>query len=294
MIRIPPALRGPFFMIVAGFGWAAMMVFARTLADKFSTFELLFFRNVVGVLVILPWLVRGGLGVFRSRRPGLHAVRTILAYVGMFGLFYAVGRIALADVVALSFTQPLFIVVLAGILLGEMVSRRRWLATATGFVGMLVIVRPGFAEVGGATVAIIGSAVVYAGSNICIKVLMRTDTPTQALAWVNVMMLPLSAVPAAWTWVTPDATEALLLLGVGIGGAIGVYFVSHAYNSADASAVVPYDFLRLPITAAAAYAAFGETVDEWTWAGAAVIFAATYSLARFESGSMRRTRAAPG
>jgi drug/metabolite transporter (DMT)-like permease len=201
----------------------------------------------------------------------------------MFGVFFAIGKIALADVVALSFTQPLFIVVLAGLLLGEMVSRRRWLATAAGFAGVLVIVRPGFAEVGVATLAVIGAAAVYAGSNICIKLLMRTDTPAQALAWVNILMLPLSAVPAAYSWVTPDATEALMLLGVGLCGAVGVFFVSRAYRAADASAVVPYDFLRLPLTAAGGYALFGETVDEWTWAGAAIILAATYSLARTEA-----------
>jgi drug/metabolite transporter (DMT)-like permease len=294
MTRIPPVLRGPLYMIIAGFGWAAMMVFARALTSEYSTFELLFFRNLVGVLVIVPWLARGGMGVFRTQRLGLHVLRTLLAYVGMFGLFYAVGRIALGDVVALSFTQPLFIVVLAGILIGETIPQRRWLATAAGFLGVLVIVRPGFAEVGVATLAVLGSAAVYGGSNICIKVLMRTDTPAQALAWVNVMMLPLSAMPAALTWVTPEASEALLLLGVGIGGAIGVFFVSRAYQAADASAVVPYDFLRLPVTAAAAFVAFGETVDEWTWAGAAIIFAAIYSLARFEAAATRRTRDAPG
>jgi drug/metabolite transporter (DMT)-like permease len=294
MTGIPPVLRGPFYMIVAGFGWVTMMIFVRILADRFSTFELLFFRNLVGVVVIVPWLVRGGMSVFRTQRLGLHALRTLLAYVGMFGLFYAVGRIALGDVVALSFTQPLFIVVLAGILLAETISRRRWLATAAGFAGVLVIVRPGFAEVGAATLAVLGSAAVYGGSNICIKVLMRTDTPTQALAWVNVMMLPLSAAPAAWTWVTPNAVDAVLLLGVGIGGAIGVFFVSHAYRAADASAVVPYDFLRLPVTPAAAFVAFGEAVDEWTWAGAAIIFAAIYSLARLEAAATRRTRDAPG
>lgn len=282
-MRIAPALRGPLFMIVAGLGWTAMILCARNLAGTYSTFELLFFRNAVGVLVILPWLIRGGVAVFRTRRLALHGLRTALAYVGMFGAFYAIGKIALADVVALSFTQPLFIVVLAGLLLGETVSLGRRLATLAGFVGVLVIVRPGFAEVGVATLAVIGSAAVYAGSNVCIKLLMRTDTPAQALAWVNVMMLPLSAVPAAYTWVTPDALEAAMLLGVGAGGAIGVYFVSRAYHAADASAVVPYDFLRLPATAAGAYALFAETVDEWTWAGAAIIFVATYSLARAEA-----------
>jgi drug/metabolite transporter (DMT)-like permease len=96
-------------------------------------------------------------------------------------------------------------------------------------------------------------------------------------------MLPLAGIPAAIYWVAPTPVEWLMLIGLGLGGAVGVFFVSRAYHAADASAVVPYDFLRLPMTAFAAFVIFGETVDLWTWVGAAIIFGAIYNLARLDA-----------
>ena len=283
MQRVPPAARGPLFMVLAALGWAVMTLLVRMLSADFSTFELLFFRNVVGIAVIVPLVLRTGLGALRTQRLGLHTLRTLLAYLGMLGLFYGIAHIPLSDVVALSFTQPIFIALMAPLLLHEVVGLARWRATFVGFVGILVIVRPGFAEIGLATFAVIGAAIIYAGSNICIKALMRTDTPLHAVAYVNVLMLPLSTVPALLAWTTPSWHDAALLVGIGVSGAFGVYFVSRAYAAADASAVVPYDFLRLPLTAAAAYVLFDEVIDIWTWLGALVIFGSSYMLVRIEA-----------
>ena len=285
--ELPAAIRGAGYMVLAGISWTGMMVAVRLVSDDFHTFELLLFRNVIAVAVVLPMMLRGGAAVLRSDRLGLHAVRTVLAYLGMMGLYYGIAHIPLADVVALSFTQPLFITVMAAALLSEAVGVARWRATAVGFVGILIIVRPGFAEIGLATLAVLASAVIYAGSNICIKMLMRTDTATQSVAYVNLMMLPLSIVPALLVWTAPSWADAPAIVGIGLGGALGVYFVSRAYATADASAVVPYDFLRLPLTAAIGYVLFSEVADVWTWAGAAVIFGSSYMLVRLETRAER-------
>lgn len=285
MRDLPPALRGAVLMMLAAVFWTVMLVLVRTMSGKFSTFELMFFRNLVAVAVLTPLIMRsrGGLRGMRTGRLPMHCLRTLFAYLGMLGLFYGVARIALADAVALSFTQPLFIVVLAALVLREAVGAGRWAATAAGFAGVLIIVRPGFAEIGIATLVVLVSAALYAGSNICIKLLMRTDTPTQAVFYVNVLMIPLAVAPALLNWTAPGWADAPGLIGIGVSGTLGVYFVSGAYKAAEASAVVPYDFLRLPFTAAAAWVLFAEIADPWTWAGAAVIFAGTYSLARTES-----------
>ena len=289
MTRFPPALQGAVYMMFAAVSWTVMLILVRSLGDAYSTFEVLFVRNLVTVAFIVPLLVGSGGAVFRTRRMPLHCTRVAFAYIGILGLFYGLLHIPVADVVALSFTQPLFIAVLAAILLGEAVGVARWRAVAIGFAGVIVILRPGFEEIGSATLAVLASAAAYGASNICIKRLMTTDTPVQSTLYGNLLMLPLSALPAAFVWVTPGFWDALAMIGVGLGGMGGIYFVSRAYAVADASAVVPYDFLRLPLSAGAAWFLFGETSDIWMLLGAAIIFASSYALVRIET---REARAA--
>ena len=287
MTRFAPALQGAVYMMLAAVSWTVMLLLVRALGDAYSTFEILFVRNLVTVAFIVPLLMRSPGTVFRTQRMPLHCTRVAFAYIGILGLFYGLLHIPVADVVALSFTQPLFIAVLAALLLGEAVGVPRWRAVAIGFAGVLVIVRPGFAEIGIATLAVLASAAAYGVSNICIKRLMTTDTPTQSTLYGNLLMLPLSALPAAFVWVTPGLWDALAMIGVGLGGMGGIYFVSRAYAAADASAVVPYDFLRLPLSAGAAFLLFGETSDIWMLLGAAIIFASSYALVRTETSDAR-------
>ena len=283
MTRRSPALRGAAYMTLAALCWTVMMILVRSLGGAYSIFEILFVRNLVTVAFIVPLLLRSSGAVFRTSRMPLHCTRVVFAYIGILGLFYGLLHIPVADVVALSFTQPLFIAVLAAVLLGEAVGIARWRAVAIGFAGVLVIVRPGFEEIGAATLAVLASAACYGVSNICIKRLMTTDTPVQSTLYGNLLMLPLSALPAAFVWVTPGLWDTLAMIGVGLGGMGGIYFVSRAYAAADASAVVPYDFLRLPLSAGAAFLLFGETSDIWMLLGAAIIFASSYALVRIET-----------
>jgi drug/metabolite transporter (DMT)-like permease len=276
-------MRGVIFMVIASIGWTGMFIFVRLLAGDYSTFEILFVRNAVALLILTPLIVRSGVGVLRTERIWLHILRAGLSYLGMLGLYYGIAHIPLGDVVALSFTQPLFITVLAAIILGEAVGMARWRATIIGFIGVLIIVRPGFAEIGVATIAVIIAALLYSASNVCIKLLMRTDTPLQGVIYVNLIMMPLALIPALFAWTTPGWTDFGYMVGVGLSGTMGVYFLTKSYHAADASAVVPYDFLRLPLTAGGAFILFDEVLDIWTWIGAAVIFGSSYVLVRFES-----------
>ena len=152
-----------------------------------------------------------------------------------------------------------------------------------GLVGLLVIVRPGFTDIGIATLAVLGSAICYACTNICVKRLMTTDTPQQSVIYFNLIMLPISFVPALIFWVTPDWSDALRMVGIGLCGTLSVYAFARALSIADASAVLPFDFLRLPLAAVAAFVLFGETGDFFTWAGSGIIFASSYALARIQS-----------
>lgn len=270
-------------MLLAVLAWSGLIVLVRALSGKYSAFELLLIRNVVAVAFLTPVLLQTGIGVLRTTRLPMHCLRVVFAYLGMAGMFYAIAEIPLAEVVSLSFTQPLFVVILGALILGEAVNGRRWVATGLGFLGVLIVMRPGFEAIGFATLVALSSAAFYGGSNICIKLLMKTDTPTQSVVFVNLLMIPLSLVPAVLTWVTPTPADFALMVGIGLLGVAGIFFLSQAYNITDASAVVPYDFLRLPLTAVAGWFLFNETVDVFTLVGAGVIFAGTWMLAVSET-----------
>jgi len=273
-------LRGAGWMLCAGIGWATMTILVRLLSSDYSPFELLFFRNFVALIILLPVSLKGGISAIKTKRFPLHCLRAALACTAVLCLYYAIAIVPLPSVTALSFTQPLFVVTLAAILLKERVTNSRWSAVFAGFIGLLVIVRPGLINIDFGTFIVLFSTVCYATSNICVKRLMTTDTPRQAVIYFNLLMLPLSLVPAIIFWVTPGLQDLMMLIGIGICGTFAVYSYATAFTIADASAVMPFDFLRMPMISLAALILFGEVGDVWTWVGALIIFASTYVLAR--------------
>ena len=282
-MSLSPTLRGMTWMVCAGACWTAMTVLVRDLSSDYSAFQLLLARNVVAVSVLVPPALLAGSGVLRTSRFRLHCLRAVFAYLGVLGLFYGVSRLPFPDVTALSFTQPLFVVIMAALVLKEAVGLARWRAVFFGLLGLVIIVRPGFQEVGFATFAVLLSAVGYACANICVKRLMTTDTPTQAVVFFNLLMLPVSLVPALVFWITPDWMDVLRMIAIGLAGTLSVYSFARALSVADASAVLPFDFLRLPMAAVAAFLLFSEVGDIWTWVGSVIIFGSSYVLARTSS-----------
>ena len=278
-------LWGAAWMILAGFCWTIMTILVRQLSADYSSFEILFFRNLVSVCILLPLAMRSGLSSLKTQRLPLHSLRALLSYIGVLLLFYGIANIPLPDVTALSFTQPLFVVVLAALILKEVVNGARWIAVIAGFVGLLVIVRPGVVAVELATILVLLSAFSYAVSNICVKRLMTTDTANQSVFYFNLLMLPIALVPALFVWVTPALADLPLFVAIGVNGTIAVYAYARSFTLADASAVMPFDFLRMPMAATAAFFLFSETGDIWTWVGSVIIFASSYFLARSSSKS---------
>ena len=273
------ALKGIGFMLLAVALWSSMMVMVRFLSEDFTSFQILFIRTLVGVLVLAPLMRSSGIQILTTRRFPLHLLRAIFAYFGMLGLFIGISEIPLAEVVSLSFTQPIFIVALAAVLLSEKLSGVRLAATFGGFAGVLIILRPGFSEIGFGAAGVLGGAVAYACSNMCIKKLTSTDNVVTTTLWVNILMCPLAGIPAVFYWVTPGYLDLIILVAVGITGTGGIWFVTRAYNVAEMGAVVPFDFLRLPIVGVAGWIFFHETTDYWTVLGAIAIFSSTYMLA---------------
>lgn len=277
------AVRGALWMFASGLALVVMAALVRRLTPAFDVLELIFLRNLVSMLILVPWLVRVGAGALRTDRFRLHLGRNGVLYIGNVAWFYAVTALPLADLAALQFSMPLFAIVLAVGFLRETVDARRWLATAVGFVGVLIVVRPGFESVGPGTAAILISAVFYAGAYIGTKMLSSSESGNVVVFYMNAIVLPISLIPALFVWRSPGLDDAAPLILLGITGYLTHYCLTRAFAAADASFVLPFDFLRLPFSAAFGFFLFAERVTLWTWAGAAVIFAASYYLARGET-----------
>jgi drug/metabolite transporter (DMT)-like permease len=209
--------------------------------------------------------------------------RTVVSYSGMLCWFYALANMPLADATSLMFTLPLFTVLLARMFLGEHVGLDRWAATAIGFCGALIIIRPGFATVGLAAGAALYTALSYAGANAMTKSLVRTED-SNVVVFYNFALLGVIAVgPAIHAWQTPAWSDVSWILVFGVLSLVAQQCITRSFAAAPASVVTPFQFLKLPFVALIALMWFAEEPDPWTWLGALVIFASAYVIVRREA-----------
>lgn len=280
----PAPVRGALLMTGTAICFAIMAILIRLASRQIHAFEIAFFRNLFGLMFMLPWLARGdGFSRLATPRFGMYVLRATFGIAAMLSFFWALTAMPMAGAVALSFTAPLFITIGAALILGEVVRARRWTATIVGFLGMLVILRPGVTAIQPAAFAALFSAAAMAGSALTIKILTRTEPSDAIVTWMVVLMTPLSLPAALWVWETPAAQTWVWLILIGAFGTLGHMMLTRAMKTADASYVMPFDFTRLPAVALMAWLLFGETVDAWTWAGAAVIFGATVYIVHRET-----------
>ncbi len=271
-----PVLRGTFWMAMCMFSFAGVAIGVRALSSHMAIVEIVMFRAALGVALSLPWLIRTGLGGVRTTRFRLHFARSAANGLGMFCWFTALSMMAIGDVVALQFTTPLFLVIMAAMFLGETVGLRRWAATVVGFGGALIIIRPGFAEVTTGVYFVLVTAVLYAANHAMTKPLAATESGGQIVFYMNLIHLPVFLVLAPFAWTTPTFSDLGWIGLVGVCGATAHVFLARAVRLADISYLAPIDFLKLPVVAGAGYLLFGDNTELWTWIGAAVIFACGY------------------
>ncbi len=277
-------IRAALWMLGFTLTFAIMGALVRILARNLDPLEIAFFRNLFGVIVIAPLLFRVGLrAAVRTARPRLHLARSVIALIAMYCLFIAFARLPIADATALTFTSPLFATLGAALVLGEVVRRRRWTAMAVGFLGVLIVLRPGAAAIQPASLIALGAAMFMATSMLIAKTLTRSESPTTMVLYMMLIMTPLSLLPALFVWQWPAPAAWPLLAAAGIAGTVGQFMLARAFKAAEASAVMPFDFARLVFAAALGYLVFGEAPDAWTWVGGAVILASTVYIAHRES-----------
>jgi drug/metabolite transporter (DMT)-like permease len=290
-VRRPPvggAVRGIVLMAVAALLFSSMHATIRHVSSGMHPFEVAFFRNVFALLFVLPWFLRLGFAPLRTQRFGMHLLRTAFNVVAMLCFFYALSITPLSEVTALNFTAPIFATLLAALILGEVVRARRWSAIAIGFLGTIVILRPGFAEVGLGEILALSSALTWAFALLAIKSLSRTETSLTIITYLSLLMLPLSLLPALFVWQWPSPEQLVWLALIGLLGAGGQYLMTESLSLADTSVVMPIDFTKLIWVSLIAYLAFGEVPDVFTWIGGIVIFGSTFYIALREQQIARR------
>ena len=263
-------------MIGAVFCFTAMTVAVRMLAQKIPVVEQVAFRSLIVLVVLAPWIVRARFAAIRTQRLRLFVVRAVFIGIGTVTWFMAVSEMPLADAVALHFTLPLFGIVLAIVVLREAVGLNRWIATMVGFGGTLVILRPGFVDIDPIAVVVLLSAAAYAAGAITGKILLRTEAPVTVVFYLNLFIGLFTLIPTAFVWVTPSTADLPAILVIGLSAAAAHTCLARAFAIADASFLLPLEFLRLPVTGFAAYVLFSEIPDRWTLAGAAIIFAGAW------------------
>ncbi len=268
--------RGALWMIGAATSLVAMAVLVRYLAPKYSVLELIFLRNVVNLALMTPWIMKSGVATLKTAHLGGHGLRNAFLYSGNVAWFFAVSMVSLADLAALQFTMPLFTIIMAAIVLREKIGFHRWAATALGFVGAVIIIRPGFVDVGVGSFVVLTAAFLYSCAFIVTKRLSATESGNVVVFYMSVFILVFSAVPAMFVWQTPAIDDAPAIIALGVTGYSTHFCVTRSMAAADASYVVPFDFLRLPLSAILGYFLFREVAAPWTWAGAVIIFGAAY------------------
>jgi drug/metabolite transporter (DMT)-like permease len=280
---VPDVSKGAALMVVSSFAFVTMNVLVRAASEYIPAFEIAVFRNIFAVCFMLPWLIRIGPGAFRTKRFGLHLARAAVGVTTLCLWFSALALVPLAEAVALNFTLPLFGIAGAVWILGEKVGPRRWLATVIGFMGVLVILRPGFAQVSPAMLLPIGAAVFMGLSSVLLKTLSSTESVGTNVLYMNVLMVPLSLIPAAFVWQWPPLEAFVILIPLGACAVLAHISLARAYALADASAMLPFDYFRLPFIAIYGFLIYGEIPLIWTWIGAAIIAGSTIYIARREA-----------
>lgn len=282
--------RAAMLMLGSTLLFALMVIAIRLASESLHTFQIAFFRNFFGMAAALPLLMRTGrgLGFLRTEQLPRYVVRCLIGMLSMFCGFWAIGNLPLAQAVSLSYSTPIFVTIAAVWLLGEQVRARRWAAVALGFVGVLVILRPGSGEFSPGLLVAVAAAILSGLVAIQIKELSRTEPADRIVIWTTLFWVPMSFLPALAVWQWPQGIVWLWVVAAGLLGTGGHMLWTRALKIGEVSALTPISFMQLPVVALFGWILFGQTLDRWTAIGAAIILASNAYIAHREAQLARR------
>jgi len=283
---IAKTLKAGLWMLGAVVSFTAMAVAGREMASELDTFEIMMYRSIVGVVVVLAiGGISGSLVTISRQRFGLHLVRNICHFSGQNLWFYAIAVIPFSQVFAFEFSSPIWVALLAPFFLGERLTKTRMMTVAFGFLGILVVAQPGNITLSPGVVAAALCAIGFAGTFIATKLLSQTQSTTCILFWLVTMQMLLGALCSFYDAdvAIPSLAMLPLIVLVGCAGLLAHFCITTALKLAPVMLIAPIDFLRLPIIAIIGASFYNESIDVWIIIGALIIFGANYANVRSEN-----------
>lgn len=287
-----PPLRAAWLMLGSTLSFGFMALAIRYATAYVPTQEVAFFRNAFGLVALLPMLMRPGRTPLKTQQLPRYFLRSAIGLASMLCAFWALGHLPMAQAISLSYSTPLFVTIAAVLWLGETVRMRRWAAVVIGFIGVLVIVRPGTGSFSAGSLVAVAAAVLSSIVAIQIKQLTRVDSADTVVFYTYVFWVPLSLIPALFVWVWPTGIAWLWLALTGVLGTLGQLLWTRALRLGEVSALTPISFMQLPLVSVMAWLLFGEALDRWTVIGALIILGSNAYIAHREAVLARRAKSA--
>lgn len=267
---------GALWMLGAVTSFTMLSLAGRELSGDLNAFQIMLYRSAVSLLIVAVILALGGRGErgfaqLRTSIPGFHLGRNVVHYVGQYSWFYVLPLLPLVQITAIDFSMPIWALLLAAAFLGERLTGRRIVAVLLGFCGVLVVLRPGVDSFEPAALIVLGASFCYAATFIITKRMTATEKPLAILFYMFLVQLLIGLAPALPGLIVPELDRWPWVIAVGVSGLAAHYCVTRAFIAAEASVVIPVDFLRLPAVGVAAWLLYGESGEIWHVAGAGLI-----------------------
>lgn len=277
----PDNMRGARWMVVSTLCFAISILAIKKIGTEMPPAMIVFFRCMVGFFLVLPFIFKHGLGIYRTKRPLAHVIRLVCSIVSMIAAYYAYAHMPLATAVSLTFTRPLFMIILAILILGERVRWRRGLATVAGFIGVLIVMGPSDLVFHPAALAALLSAASVSGAIAIIRQQAAVEGSLTLIVWFMTGSAFLTLFPALVDWQTPHGIQWAYLIFIGLASSIGQFCLIKAFTYGEATVMNPIDYGQLVLAAVFGYFIFNEVPSIWTVLGAIVIVSSTlYILLR--------------
>lgn len=290
---LSPNARGALWMLASAVCFSTMTSLVKFLGDGYPATVQTFYRQGASFIVLLPMMMRSRGAVFATTRPIMLTARSLVATVGLILSFYSFQHMPLADANALSFTRTLWIVPLAAFVLREKVGPLRLSAAAVGFLGVMVMIRPGVGgqfAMGMPALAALASALLFAFTITGMKVASRDHSSNTLLVWSVALGFLLSIPPALFTWIWPTPLDFVLLFTMGVVATLNQYCFIQGMKEGDAAAMAPIDYTRLVFAASIGFFVFHEVPNLWTILGAAIVVGSTLFITWREIVAARKAR----
>ena len=287
--RLPVPVQATLLMSAAMVFFTSMGVFIRLSSQNLHVLEVVFFRNFLAVLLMVPWIMGHGVSALKTDKYGLYGLRAAINLTAMAAGFAAITMIPLAEATALGFTAPLFATIGAVLVLGEVIRVRRVAALAAGFLGMLLVLRPGLESLSLGALLALGNALGISITALVVKKLTATERPEAIVLWMVLLQSPFSLIPALFVWTRPDPMTWLWLFCLAGAGTAGHVCWTRACGLAEITQLQPLEFIKLPLIGVMGFLLFGEEPTVWIWLGGAVIFCSTAYISHREAVLARRS-----